>query len=180
MNPVLMKKDALIDEMMDRETQKRFIPSDRRRAFGEYAWNKGFETALRIEKAYPQLTPEQIAKKMGLKVEDKDGPGFYLSEYIVNKKSIVLFTNTIQSGFIEEESDHLKTTDYKTVRQLFLAHELFHHLECSEPDVGLTYKERQVTVFSIGPFQWKSGLRCLSEIAAHSFALRLTGVAIIH
>lgn len=179
MNPVLMEKDALIDEMMEREAQKRFIPPDRRRVFGEYAWNKGFETALQIEKAYPQLTPEQIAKKMGLTIEDKEGPGFYLSEYSVNAKRIVLFTNTIQSGFIEAEAEHLKTTDYKTIRQLFLAHELFHHLECSDPTVGITYKERRVTIFSIGPFRWKSGLRCLSEIAAHSFALRLAGAAIV-
>lgn len=179
MNPVLMGKDDMLSEMMDREMQKRFIPSGQRRAFGQFAWNKGFETALRIEEAYPLLTPEQIAMKMGLKVEDKNGPGFYFSEYVVKKKSIVLFSNTIQSGFIEAEACHLKTSDYKTIRQLFLAHELFHHLECSDLDVGITYKERQVTVFSIGPFRWKSGLRCLSEIAAHSFALRLAGAAII-
>ncbi|MGD9559520.1 MAG: hypothetical protein AB7V55_02820 [Oscillospiraceae bacterium] len=179
MNPVLMEKDALIDEMMARERQRKFIPEAERRPYGEYAWEKGRKTAARIQQQHPGRTAMQIAEEMGLKIEEKDGPGFNLSEYTSGQKRITLFPNTIQSDFIDAEAEHLATTDYAEVRQLFLAHELFHHLECTDPAVGITYRERQVVVFSAGPFKWKTGLRCLSEIAAHSFALQLAGASVL-
>ncbi|MEY8355179.1 hypothetical protein AALB39_17725 [Lachnospiraceae bacterium 54-53] len=180
MNPILMDKNELIEIMIGREAQRRFTSAEKLREYGDFAWYKGKRAADDCSVKYKKLTPVQLARTLGLTVEDLDGPGFYYSEYHTAGKKIVLFKNTIRDNFIRTEYSDLLTCEYEVIRQLFLAHEIFHHLECSDPDIGITYKQRQVTVFSLGPFKWKTGLRCLSEIAAHSFALRLAGKGIVY
>jgi len=53
--------------------------------------------------------------------------------------------------------------------ELILAHEYFHCLEC--PKIGLTSKQYVVPTLKIGRLVlMTSGIRALSEIAAHGFA----------
>lgn len=179
MNAVLMGKEDLIQAMIAQDHQQRFLPEQYRKEYGEYAWDKGMQAAKRCIALFPGLEPEQMVQRMGLTVLDEDGPGYYFSEYNVNKKQIVLFRNVICVRFLEPEQEHLRVKDYDAIRPLFLAHELFHHLECSDPEIGVTYRERKVTVFILGPFRWQTGLRCLSEIAAHSFAKQMVGERLI-
>lgn len=180
MNPVLMDKNDLIEAMIEREAQRRFASVEKLHEYGDFAWYKGKRVADDCCIKYKELTPVQLAQTLGLTVEDMDGPGFYYSEYNTADKKIVLFKNTIKDKFISIEYSNLLTYEYEIIRQLFLAHEIFHHLECSNPEIGITYEQRQITVFSLGPFKWNTGLRCLSEIAAHSFALSLAGKGIIY
>jgi len=179
-NPILMDKNELIEYMIGREAQRRFVSAEKLREYGDFAWYKGKKAADDCCRKYNKLTPVQLARTLGLTVEEMDGPGFYYSEYNTVGKKIVLFKNTIKDKFINVEYHNLLTCEYDIIRQLFLAHEIFHHLECSNPEIGITYKQCQVTVFSAGPFRWSTGLRCLSEIAAHSFALSSAGKGIIH
>ena len=112
-------------------------------------------------------------------VAEEEENQFNFSEYQVSSEKIVLFKNTIKEKFIDKERKHLLTDEYDVIKQLFLAHELFHHLEYTRKDVGITARQRQVMKFAVGRFQWKTGLSILSEIGAHSFAQAMVGDSII-
>jgi len=56
-----------------------------------------------------------------------------------------------------------------TPRDVFIAHELFHHLEATRPDTPIAQRFRP-TLFRIGGWRWRTGIAALSEIAAGAFA----------
>jgi hypothetical protein len=169
MNLILMPKDELIATLFSRDIEHLYILPAQRREYGEYAWQKGKRIAEGCRVAYFDALPSDLAKQLCLTVKDKDGSGHYFSEYTSNRSEIVLFKNVIQNNFIELEYKHLVSGKYEEIRELFIAHELFHHMECHDPTVGITYRERKVTIFSLGPIKLKTGIRSLSEIGAHSF-----------
>lgn len=59
--------------------------------------------------------------------------------------------------------------------EVLLAHELFHLLEYREP--GLYTRQKHVRLWKLGRWENRSGIFCLSEIAAMAFARALTGLA---
>lgn len=59
-------------------------------------------------------------------------------------------------------------------RPVFLAHELYHHFDCSR-SVPLARRHR-VRLFGVGRWAWTSGLTSLPEIAAGAFAQALLGL----
>jgi len=60
----------------------------------------------------------------------------------------------------------------RTVRDIFLAHELYHHLDLTRGGLSIAAAHR-VTLLRIGPWKWTSGLASLAEIAAGAFAQAL-------
>lgn len=58
------------------------------------------------------------------------------------------------------------------VRDVFLAHELYHHLDLTRGSPSLAAMHR-VTLLRIGPYRWTSGIASLAEIAAGAFAQTL-------
>jgi hypothetical protein len=56
-----------------------------------------------------------------------------------------------------------------TAQDVFVAHELFHHIEATRPDVPMARRYRP-TLFRIGGWHWRTGIAALSEIAAGAFA----------
>jgi hypothetical protein len=58
---------------------------------------------------------------------------------------------------------------------IFLAHELYHHFDCTRGSAPLSRRHR-VQIFRIGLWNWTSGLASLSEIAAGAFAQHLLGL----
>jgi hypothetical protein len=109
-----------------------------------------------------------IAEAEGLTViyTDKDnvsGRVRYFSEYYSGRKTIYMYSGSIEKW---ARSNKLKIED---ARELILAHEFFHHLECTR--LGLTSKQYTVPHFQIGKLKiGKAGIRALSEIGAHGFS----------
>jgi len=66
----------------------------------------------------------------------------------------------------------LRTTDLCAI---FIAHELYHHLESSSMATPLS-KRYQVELLRIGPWCWRGGLASLDEIGAGAFAQALLGL----
>jgi hypothetical protein len=58
---------------------------------------------------------------------------------------------------------------------VFLAHELYHHLDCTCDWPRLAARHR-VTLLRLGPLRWTTGLVSLYEIAAGAFAQHLLGL----
>jgi len=59
-----------------------------------------------------------------------------------------------------------------TPQFVFVAHELFHHIEATRSDIPMARRYRP-TLFRIGGWHWRTGIAALSEIAAGSFAQSL-------
>ena len=59
-----------------------------------------------------------------------------------------------------------------TLRNVFIAHELYHHAEAIRSDVPIA-RRYQPTLFRIGKWHWRTGISALAEIAAGAFAQAL-------
>ena len=59
-----------------------------------------------------------------------------------------------------------------TPRDVFIAHELYHHAEAIRPEVSIAWRYRP-TLFRIGNWHWRTGIAALAEIAAGAFAQSL-------
>ena len=66
----------------------------------------------------------------------------------------------------------LRTADLCAI---FIAHELYHHLESSSMSTPLSQRYR-VELLRIGPWCWRGGLASLDEIGAGAFAQALLGL----
>jgi hypothetical protein len=58
---------------------------------------------------------------------------------------------------------------------VFLAHELYHHLDLARGGAALA-RRHEVTILALGPWRWRSPIAVLPEIAAGRFAQRLLGL----
>jgi hypothetical protein len=59
-----------------------------------------------------------------------------------------------------------------TPRDVFIAHELYHHIEAVRPETPIARRYRP-TLFRIGNWHWRTGIAVLAEIAAGAFAQSL-------
>ena len=144
----------------------------------EFAWKTGFETAQKYSEKWLTASPLVLADRLNLTVlELKDG-GYIsehyrvFSEYFSNMYRVVLYQNTIKAEIPKLISiGHADFADYEILKGLFVAHEIFHHIECHEQ--GLTSARKKIVTFKCGPVVIKSGIRALCEIGAHSFTRTL-------
>jgi hypothetical protein len=153
------------------------IPLEQQQEFIDLAWNIGSTTAVRYCREYHTDIPTEFVAKLGLTLIELEQvasiPQIRIcSEYYSNPKRIVLYKNTI-----EEEIEKLKAKGimefdkYLKIRELFIAHELYHHIECH--DIGVTSQKGRIVICKIGPFRITSGVKALSEIGAHGFTKTL-------
>ena len=153
------------------------IPAERYSELIDLAWDAGRTTADEYREKYQTSVPEKLAEKMGVAIVDlADGatlPDYQVfSEYFSNLKKIVLYKNTIFAATVRLAAEGIiPCADYLAVRKLFIAHEIFHHIECHYH--GLTSQRCKVTTFRLGPLKITSGVRALCEIGAHSFTKTL-------
>lgn len=123
--------------------------------------------------------PDTIAARCGVSVVDEDGGADYgttvvFAEYFTRPRRIVLHRHAI--GRIDAVLAR-RPERAPPARSVYLAHELFHHLDCAGPRPPLAQRHR-VTVFALGRWRWTAGLSSLAEIAAGAFAQELLGLAV--
>ena len=153
------------------------IPREDRVKIVDMAWEKGEAAAKVTYERYGGSTDFfDILRKSGLECVKTDvdyivGNQRYFSDYLTGRKRVRLYTKSIalwaeQNGLDEEQAANL-----------ILSHEYFHFLEHSE--IGLTSREYQVPMLILGPLKLgRTGIRALSEIGAHAFALAYHGLAV--
>ncbi|TCL59791.1 hypothetical protein EDC14_103728 [Hydrogenispora ethanolica] len=153
------------------------IPPERYPGLIEGAWQTGREAALRYSSQYGTSNPEELAVRLGLTlVEQEQGwiaPEYRIcSEYYSNPRQIILYRDTICGELEKLKAKGISRYEsYAAIRPLFIAHELFHHIECH--DIGLTSRRDKLIVLQWGPFRVTSGIKALSEIGAHGFTKAL-------
>lgn len=137
----------------------------------------GRTVAERLIREYGDILPSEMADLLGVKVTKADLPGqrVILSVYKPERKEITLDRCALAN--IERMIAEHCLTDLLgpfSVVEVSVAHELFHHVE----DVGQAIYTRSkiITLWSIGPFQYRSTIPAAGEIAAMACAKTLCGL----
>lgn len=145
------------------------IPQAHRQEIVERAWQIGCEAAQKVfTQQGGSMDFTTIVRNSGLTLVEKStdcvvGSQRYFSDYISGRKTICLYTKSIQ---LWAEENGLR---YDQAMNLILSHEYFHFLEVTQ--LGLTSRIYQVPMVRLGKLHLgKTGIRALSEIGAHAFA----------
>ena len=138
----------------------------------------GIAAARNLRTRFPDLSPKQIAGELGLPVETTDsdpmvGSIWRFAEYRPRPPRIVLYSRGL--GPLERSLTGARTAQLlgqATPRDVFIAHELYHHIEAVRPDMPIA-RRYQPILFRIGSWHWRTGIAALAEIAAGAFAQSL-------
>lgn len=121
--------------------------------------------------------PAFIAASCGIPVIDSEAEAGYgsvivFAEYTTRPPSITLYGPAIRR--LDAAIGRAGLHGVRDTRALFLAHELYHHFDCTRA-IPLA-RRHVVRLFGIGRWAWTSGLTSLPEIAAGAFAQQLLGL----
>ncbi|MCA6111117.1 hypothetical protein [Bradyrhizobium cenepequi] len=138
----------------------------------------GIAAAGKLRTRFVDLSPEQIARELGLHVEMTDddpmvGSIWRFAEYRPRPPRIVLYSRGLSP--LERNltrSRAVRLLGRATLRDVFIAHELFHHIEAIRPDVPIA-RRYQPSLLRIGNWHWRTGIGAMAEIAAGAFAQSL-------
>ena len=170
---------GLLELERDRQFH-RIAPLDRQRLV-RIALDAGVEAANGLRTAAGSESPRQIANRLGVRVDTIEDEGGYdtvsvFADYVARPPCIRLYARAIArlDCHLEDYPDGDQLVGTGT-RPVFVAHELFHHLEALDPARALARRQR-VAILTLGPFRLTTGLSSLAEIAAGSFAQNLLGL----
>jgi hypothetical protein len=138
----------------------------------------GAATATTLQARFPGLAPQEMARALGVPVEEIGddplvGSLWRFAEYRERPARILLYSRGLApldrtvSGRLA-----LRLIGRAIPRDVFVAHELFHHAEVIRPETPIA-RRYQPTLFRIGGWHWRTGIAALSEIAAGAFAQTL-------
>src|SRR5882757_9554689 len=138
----------------------------------------GAAAARDLRKLFPALTPQEVARELGVPIETTDddpmvGSIWRFAEYRPRPPRIMLYNRGI-APLERELANSLarRLLGPATPRDVFVAHELYHHAEAIRSEVPIA-RRHQLTLFRIGNWRWRTGVAALAEIAAGAFAQSL-------
>jgi hypothetical protein len=138
----------------------------------------GAATAHALRGRFPDCAAEALAHTLGVPIETIDddpmvGRLWRFAEYRERPARILLYARglaPLDRVVAGELAGRL--LGHASLRDVFIAHELFHHLEAVRTDTPIALRYRP-TLFRIGRWHWRTGISALSEIAAGAFAQAL-------
>src|SRR5262249_12794186 len=138
----------------------------------------GAAAASDVGKRFPRLAPRNIPHALCVPVQATDddplvGSISRFAEDQPRPPRIVLYTGGLAP--LERAlagNPATRMLGEATVQDVFVAHELYHHIEATRTDTPIA-RRHQATLFQIGSWRWRTGIAMLSEIAAGSFAQTL-------
>jgi hypothetical protein len=141
----------------------------------------GAAAARALRGRFPDFSPQAIADALEVPIETIDddpmiGPLWRFAEYRERPPRILLYCRglaPLDRLVIGELAARL--LGQATPRDVFIAHELFHHLEAIRTDPPISQRYRP-TLFRLGRWHWRTSIPALSEIAAGAFAQELLGL----
>ena len=134
------------------------------------------KAAMDLKEEYKTDDPREIVRKMGIVVRGENGgikEEFVIkSEYRSKDKEIIIYRDSLNMMLRKTLEG---TVSVDNPMKILIAHELFHYLE--EEKLGLIPEKFAITRFKIGPFEYKTKIKSLSEVGAHAFAQALLDVS---
>jgi hypothetical protein len=136
----------------------------------------GAATAKDLRKRFPTLTPREVARELRVPIETTDddpmvGSIWRFAEYRARPPRIMLYNRGI-APLERTLASSERLLGPATPRDVFIAHELYHHAEAIRSEVPIA-RRHQPTLFRIGNWRWRTGVAALAEIAAGAFAQSL-------
>lgn len=142
--------------------------------FLQLAHRTGIRLAHRVWGQYPDQSLSDIYRALGIQLHelsDEDGGHYTMFACYTEPDKVELYTETIRLAeeSLREENCTAALAGIQ-IRDILLAHELFHYYECTLSAEELPTKQKLLTLWHIGRFQYKSSIISLNEIAAMAFA----------
>lgn len=157
-----------------REPLEGKFTSEQKDALTHSAVQCGRVWATWVVKKYKTANPWQIAQAMNIHVECSSqtvGGGELLFAQFVQPNEITIFTNCLNN--LQSLETILPNRD--TLKNILLAHELFHAIE-EQNKCNIFTHTLKIELWR-KPFSNRSRIVCLSEIAAMAFAQELLGLS---
>jgi len=157
------------------EMLKDKIPVERRDEMTRDAMICGEQWAQRMIMQTNTTDAQTMLESLGLELAEKDMdmlkmPRQLFAQYIPDKR-VEIMTQPIS---LYSEMYEPEFPEPAQVRSLLIAHEMFHYIEELNKDEIYSRTEK-VCLWKIFNFKWESTVRTVGEIAAMSFAKKLTG-----
>ncbi|MDI4231889.1 hypothetical protein OZ411_03565 [Bradyrhizobium sp. Arg237L] len=138
----------------------------------------GAATARSLQQRFPGSGPREIARELQVPVVAADDDPLVASiwrfaEYRSRPPHIVLYTRGIaplEQVLVDDLAKRF--LGRATTRDVFIAHELYHHAEAIRSAVPIA-RRYCATLLKLGKWQWRTGIATLAEIAAGSFSQTL-------
>src|SRR3954451_3779584 len=164
--------------MMQDDAHAWRLDRDQQRAAVSDALADGAATARQFRNRFATSKPNEIANQLGLTIETTDsdplvGSIWRFAEYRARPPGILLYRHGI--ALLEDKlcgAAAARLIGHAAPRDVFIAHELYHHAETTRPEPPIS-RRHQAVLFRLGPWHWRTGIAALSEIAAGSFAQAL-------
>jgi hypothetical protein len=153
------------------------LPSHRREELVAAALEDGYALAERIRRQWGG-DPAAIAAQFDVPVtHSTDDAGFgsvvVYAHYYARPPRITLYLPAIERLDRQvEQAGRAQFGGMRATLPIFLAHELYHHIDCRRGTARLS-RRHAVALFGVGRWQWTARLSSLPEIAAGAFAQRL-------
>lgn len=151
----------------------RFTP-EQKREYTKAANACGREWAKKTAEHYQTRSPEELARKLGMKIYRPDMPvggGQVIFAQYVQPDEITVFMSCIREAAKLQEESGCILLKQERLFDILLAHELFHAVE--EQNADTIYTRTEKIELWRKPFSNRSTIACLSEIAAMAFAKEL-------
>jgi hypothetical protein len=173
--------EALALAMLEADPHARRLDRATQLAAVSDALADGADTARALRGRLSDCSPQAIAQALGVPIESIDddpmiGWLWRFAEYRERPARILLYArglaplDRVVTGELAE-----RLLGQATPRDVFIAHELFHHLEAVSTDTPIAQRYRP-SLFRLGSWHWRTGIAALSEIAAGAFAQELLGL----
>jgi hypothetical protein len=164
--------------MLEADPHARRLDRAARLAAVSDALADGAAVAMTWRARFPGLPPHEIARELDLPIEVTDddpmvGSLWRFAEYRQRPARILLYDRGLAP--LERElagAWAVRLLGQAPPREVFIAHELYHHAEATRPDTPIARRHRP-TLFRIGGWHWRTGIAALAEIAAGAFAQSL-------
>jgi hypothetical protein len=138
----------------------------------------GAATAKAWRVRFPGHAPHEIAREFRLRIEATDddpmiGSLWRFAEYQQRPARILLYSRGLAPlDRVVKGALAVRLLGRATPREVFIAHELYHHAETIRTDIPVA-RRYQPTLFRIGGWRWRTGIAALAEVAAGAFAQSL-------
>ena len=183
LHPALLPRvtpHALGYSLLEQDAAFPRIPEPARHALVDTALSDGRARAESVTRDWG-MDPWAIAERLGVSIARSDadagfGSVVVFAEYTMRPPRITLYRTAIARMTQLLDALRLRAAlNAGNCEQVFLAHELYHHLAQIGPEPQLSRSHR-VRVLGFGRWVWSCGIASLEEIAAGAFAQGLLGL----
>jgi hypothetical protein len=156
------------------------IPKDLRREAVLRAAQFGRQASEGVVARLGTMDPMAIVQALEVRLSWSDEPHVFgkivrTSTYAHRTRTITIYTGSVEEmNRALAAPDLLSLLEVRDVGPVYIAHELFHHLE--EEGLGRAANLFRIVTLKLGPFALRSGIGQLSEIAADAFTQKLLGL----